>query len=199
MIMNRFLCHILGLLFCGAVVASSQSFIEHRNQFRLEQRTFIRFESVFLVADVFLNGVYLGRHKGGYSAFCFEITPYIGGGEENTLSVKVDNTMQPDVAPSGTNLYPLFGGIYRPVTVFHTNDCCVSPLDYASSGVTVRPLQVSKEEAEIAVETLLNYRHEPLLQTASLELLPPKGMKGQGLYGEYFSKSNATSSASMLL
>ncbi|MDZ7288734.1 MAG: glycoside hydrolase family 2 protein [candidate division KSB1 bacterium] len=149
-------------------------------------RTFIRFEGVSLVADVFLNGAYVGRHKGGYSAFCFEITPYVVYGEENVLSVKVDNTMQPDVAPSGTHLYPLFGGIYRPVTVFQTNDLCVSPLDYASSGVTVRPLQVSKEEAEIAVETLLNYRHEPQLQTVSPELLPPKGMKGRGLYGEYF-------------
>ncbi|HEX9974975.1 MAG TPA: glycoside hydrolase family 2 TIM barrel-domain containing protein [bacterium] len=149
-------------------------------------RTFIRFEGVSLVADVFLNGIYVGRHKGGYSAFCFEITPYILSGEGNILSVKVDNTMQPDVAPSGTHLYPLFGGIYRPVTVFRTNDLCVSPLDYASSGVTVRPLRISKEEAEIAVETLLSYRHESVPQTTSPELLPPNGLKGQGLYGEYF-------------
>jgi beta-galactosidase len=149
-------------------------------------RTFIRFEGVCLVADVFLNGVYVGKHKGGYSAFCFEITPYLVYGEENALSVKVDNTMQPDVAPSGTYLYPLFGGIYRPVTVFRTGDLCVSPLDYASSGITVRPTRVSETEAEIDVETLLNYLYKPLLQTTSPELLPPKGMKGRGLYGEYF-------------
>jgi hypothetical protein len=149
-------------------------------------RTFIRFEGVSLTADVFLNGEYLGRHKGGHSSFCFEITPDVAYGEENVLSVKVDNTMQPDVAPSGVYLYPLFGGIYRPVTVFHTADLCVSPLDYASSGVTVRPLRVSEADAEIEVETLVSNRRYTPLQTASPELLPPPGKNGRGLFGEYY-------------
>ncbi len=124
------------------------------------QRTFIRFEGVSLVADVFLNGTYLGKHKGGYSAFCFEITPHVVYDRENILAVKVDNTTQPDVAPSGCYLYPLFGGIYRPVTLFRTAELCISPLDHASSGVTVRPLRVSDAEAEIDVESLLSYRSE---------------------------------------
>jgi beta-galactosidase len=120
-------------------------------------RYFIRFEGVCLVADVYVNGVYIGRHKGGYSAFCYEITRQVRSGRKNSISVKVDNSMQPDVAPSGTYLYPLFGGIYRPVTVFSTNEICVSPLDYASSGVYIRPVNVSEKEAEIEVVTLLDY------------------------------------------
>ena len=72
------------------------------------QRYFIRFEGVSLVADVFLNGKYLGNHKGGYSAFCFEITSNLRKGRSNVIAVKVDNSMQPDVAPSGIDLYPLF-------------------------------------------------------------------------------------------
>jgi hypothetical protein len=150
------------------------------------QRTFVRFEGVSLVADVFLNGEYLGRHKGGYSAFCFELTPYVLYGRENVLAVKVDNSMQPDVAPSGSNLYPLFGGIYRPVTLFRTAELCLSPLDYASSGVTIRPLRVSDAEAEIDVETLLSYRPAENFQTGSPELLPPRGTAGEGLSAEYF-------------
>ncbi|MDZ7261774.1 MAG: beta galactosidase jelly roll domain-containing protein, partial [candidate division KSB1 bacterium] len=116
----------------------------YRTHFRVwrdnnKKRYFIRFEGVSLVADVFLNGTYIGRHKGGYSAFCFEITPHILSGEENLLAVRVDNSSQPDVAPSGTHLYPLFGGIYRPVTIFSTDDLCISPLDFASSGVYIKP------------------------------------------------------------
>jgi hypothetical protein len=152
-------------------------------------RTFIRFEGASLVTDVFLNGEYIGKHKGGYSAFCFELTPFIKRGEDNILAVKVDNTMQPDVAPSGTYLYPLFGGIYRPVSVFRTRSVCVSPLDYASSGVTVRPLMISGKEADVSVETVLNYRFEPPFHTSSPEILPPEGIEGIGLYGEYFSNS----------
>lgn len=151
-----------------------------------KERYFIRFEGVCLVADVFINGEYLGKHKGGYSAFCFDVTPYINKGESNIVAVRVDNTMQPDVAPSGAYLYPLFGGIYRPVTVFSTADLCVSPLDCASSGVYIRPVNVSAKEADIEVVTLLDYSSTPLMRTKSSELLPPKGEKGRGLQGEYF-------------
>ena len=125
------------------------------------KRYFIRFEGVCLVADVFVNGVYIGRHKGGYSAFCFEITRQVRPGRINRISVKVDNSMQPDVAPSGTYLYPLFGGIYRPVTLFSTDDLCISPLDYASSGVYIRPVNVSEKQADIEVVTLLDYSASP--------------------------------------
>src|SRR4030042_4923730 len=51
-------------------------------------RYFIRFEGVSLVADVFFNGNYLGTHKGGYSAFIYEITPHIKNGAKNYLAVK---------------------------------------------------------------------------------------------------------------
>jgi hypothetical protein len=163
----------------------------YRSSFDLPQeqkskRYFIRFEGVCLVADVFVNGVYIGRHKGGYSAFCYEISQQVRPGQKNSISVKVDNSMQADVAPSGTYLYPLFGGIYRPVTVFSTNDICISPLDYASSGIYIRPVNVSEKEADIEVMTLLDYNTTPLMRTKSAELLPPKGQKGKGFYGEYF-------------
>jgi beta-galactosidase/beta-glucuronidase len=51
----------------------------YRSSFDLpkEQRSkryFIRFEGACLVADIYVNGIYIGRHKGGYSAFCYEIT-----------------------------------------------------------------------------------------------------------------------------
>jgi hypothetical protein len=150
-------------------------------------RYFIRFDGVSLVTDVFFNGTYLGTHKGGYSAFIYEITPYIRNGELNYLSVKVNNATQLDVAPSGTYLYPIFGGIYRPVTIFSTGDLCISPLDYASSGVYISPDSVSDKTAGITIKSLVNYRSVPVVQTQSTELLPPKGKKGFGLYGEYFS------------
>jgi len=150
-------------------------------------RYFIRFEGVSLVSDVYFNGTYLGTHKGGYSAFIYEITPYIRNREKNYLSVKADNTTQIDVAPSGTSLYPLFGGIYRPVTVFSTSDLCISPLDYATSGTYFSVDSISNKSASVNIETLINHRSFPIIQTKSTELLPPRGKKGIGLYGEYYS------------
>ena len=153
-------------------------------------RYFIRFEGVCLVADIYLNGKYLGNHKGGYSAFCFEITEHLRTGELNFVAVKVDNSVQPDVAPSGTDLYPLFGGIYRPVTIFSTSNMCINPMDYASSGVYIHPKSVSDKHADIEVEILLESRFIPVLKTTSPELLPPKGKEGQGLYAEYYTNSD---------
>ncbi|OFY49823.1 MAG: hypothetical protein A2Y87_09010, partial [Bacteroidetes bacterium RBG_13_46_8] len=152
-------------------------------------RYFIRFEGVSLVADVFFNGNYLGTHKGGYSAFIYEITPHIRNGEKNYLAVKVNNATQLDVAPSGTHLYPLFGGIYRPVTLFSTGEICISPLDYASSGVYLSPVSVTDSNAFIEIKTLISYHAQPIIQTRSKELVPPEGMKGTGLFGEYYSNT----------
>jgi hypothetical protein len=166
----------------------------YRSEFKIsdnsKSRCFVRFEGVCLVADVFINGTYLGRHKGGYSAFCFEITPYLNRGKNNIIALKVDNTMQPDVAPSGTYLYPLFGGIYRPVTIFFTDELCVSPLDYASSGIYVSCKNVSEKEASVSVETLLDYQCTEVIKTRSPELLPPSGKKGKGLFGEYYTNTD---------
>jgi hypothetical protein len=155
------------------------------NRTNRKERYFIRFEGVCLVADVYINGKYLGRHKGGYSAFCFEITRYTEEGT-NVVAVKTDNTLQPDVAPSGTHLYPLFGGIYRPVTIFSAGEVCVTPTDYASSGVYIHQKNISEKDAYITVETLLDYQCAEVFQDKSPELLPPAGKKGTGLYGEYF-------------
>jgi hypothetical protein len=163
----------------------------YRTSFTLDRddrsvRHFIRFEGASLVADVFINGHYLGTHKGGYSAFCFELTPFLRDGEVNRLSVRASNAMQMDVAPSGTALYPVFGGIYRPVVLFGTDDLCISPLDHASSGVFISPVTVRRESADFDVQTLVDWRPAPVIQTQSPELLPPKGRKGRGLWGEYF-------------
>ena len=158
------------------------------------QRNFIRFEGVSLVADVFVNGKYIGEHKGGYSAFCFELTPHLVHGEKNSIAVKVDNSMQPDVAPSGVYLYPLFGGIYRPVKIFSTSDVCISPLDYASSGVYIKQKNVSDQNATFDVDVLLDFNASPSLQLQSSELVPPEGMEGTGMYGEYFANPDMVGS-----
>ena len=57
------------------------------------KRYFLRFEAASLVADVYLNGKLLGEHRGGFGAFCFEITTNLSASGTNLLAVRVDNTM----------------------------------------------------------------------------------------------------------
>ncbi len=49
------------------------------------------FYSVNYVADVWINDKYAGYHEGGFTPFAFDITEKIKYGEQNFISVRVDN------------------------------------------------------------------------------------------------------------
>ena len=112
------------------------------------KRYFLRFEAASTVADVFLNGQNLGEHRGGFGAFCFEITDKLNASGTNLLAVRVNNAKATDIAPLSID-YCVFGGLYRPVHLLVTEDVCFTPLDHASPGVFWQPTQVSKNEAVI--------------------------------------------------
>ena len=53
----------------------------------------------------------VGNHKGGYSAFTFDVTDYVHTGR-NLVAVSVDNSYNPDIAPLSAD-FTFFGGLYR--------------------------------------------------------------------------------------
>lgn len=101
------------------------------------KRLFLRFAGVGNVADVYVNGRFIGEHKGGYSAFCFEITGAVHLGKTNIIQVKANNKMRPDVIPINHHLFANYGGIYRSVNLIVTRKLNITTLDYASSGVYI--------------------------------------------------------------
>lgn len=114
------------------------------------RRAFLRFGAASMVADVYLNGVHLGQHRGAFGAFCFEVTSQLKLGGTNELRVRVDNSWFPDIAPLAGD-FPMFGGLYRPVQLLVTPTVCISPIDYASSGVAISQKSVTKERAQVNV------------------------------------------------
>ena len=120
-----------------------------------ENRVFIRFEAAFLVADVYLNGEKLGQHRGGFAAFCYELTDKLRFGAPNELRVRVDNARNNDVAPLSAD-FTMEGGIYRPVHLLVTDKTCITPLDYAGPGVYATASKVSADGADVEVETKLS-------------------------------------------
>ncbi|MGB3149962.1 MAG: sugar-binding domain-containing protein, partial [Maribacter sp.] len=75
------------------------------------KRLFIRFLGANLVANVFINGQHIGEHRGGYTAFAFELTSHLKFGQENTIMVKVNNAPQLDVMPLLGD-FNFYGGLY---------------------------------------------------------------------------------------
>lgn len=117
----------------------------------------MRFEGVNSIANVFINGKCLGEHKGGYSAFVFEITDKVDYGKNNKLLVRVSNAERLDVMPLVGD-FNMYGGIYRGVKLIVTESACISLQDYASPGVYLTQQQVSPDEAEISATVLLSNR-----------------------------------------
>jgi len=120
-----------------------------------ERRTFIKFEGVGAVAQIFINGNYIGEHKGGYSMFVFEITNSVDYEKENTITVVTDNKARKDVIPINQFLFPVYGGIYRPVHIINTNKTNFVVADQAAPGIFIKQKNVSGKEAEIHVEAKL--------------------------------------------
>ena len=78
----------------------------------------IEFESVFHTAEVKLNGVAVGEHRGkGYTAFqTHELSSALKPGADNVLEVRVDNSFTDAMLPrSHSSDWAHDGGIYRPV------------------------------------------------------------------------------------
>lgn len=78
------------------------------------KRIFLDFEGVMNYAQVFVNGVLAGEHKGGYTAFSVEITAFVNFNDVNDITVVVDSTERADTPPFGGQIdYLTYGGIYR--------------------------------------------------------------------------------------
>ncbi|MEM9720475.1 MAG: glycoside hydrolase family 2 TIM barrel-domain containing protein [Bacteroidota bacterium] len=119
------------------------------------KRIFIHFEGVMSEARVSLNGKRVGEHQGGYSAFAFEITPLLNVEGPNTLEVSVSNKENPAILPLVGD-FNLYGGIYRSIKLIVTDRVCISPLDFASSGVYLHPKKVNDRQAEVEIVTHLS-------------------------------------------
>jgi len=121
-----------------------------------EKRLFLYFEGVNSAADVFVNRRTVGQHHGGYTAFCLEITDYLVSGE-NELEVWASNAYRTDILPISGD-FNVYGGIHRPCHLILTDRNCISPLFYASPGVLIHQNKISKQMAEITVESILSLK-----------------------------------------
>ena len=111
------------------------------------KRLFVKFYGVQSVADVFVNGYHVGEHRGGFTAFTFEITGRVKFGAENRLLVVVSNTFQNDVLPTSTE-QNVYGGIYRDVDLILTDRVAVSPTVWGTDGLFVEQVSVDDDAVE---------------------------------------------------
>ncbi|HEX4350478.1 MAG TPA: glycoside hydrolase family 2 TIM barrel-domain containing protein, partial [Verrucomicrobiae bacterium] len=134
------------------------------------KRYFLRFEAASLVADVYLNGKLMGEHRGGFGAFCYEVTKTLSDTGTNLLAVRVDNAKAEDIAPLSGD-FSVYGGLYRPVHLMVTDEENFALTDHGSPGVAWSQTSVSATQAVLDVTAQVSngtQKKVPLMLVASV-------------------------------
>jgi beta-galactosidase len=114
------------------------------------QRILMQFDGIYMNADVWLNGQWLGDHPYGYTSFWFDLTNKIKFGGANVLVVKVKNEGENSRWYSGS-------GIYRHVWLK-----TLAPTHVAQWGTYLTTPEVSPAAAKVNVKTkVLNESEQP--------------------------------------
>lgn len=76
-------------------------------------------------ARVFLNGAFLGLHRGGFTPFFVDVTTHLRAGG-NRLMIEVDNTRRADAVPMGHVDWFNYGGLHRDVALYRVPEVCIT-------------------------------------------------------------------------
>ena len=115
----------------------------------------LRFEAVFYLARVWLNGQYLGQHEGGYTPFEFDVSSLVKQGETNVIAVQVDNLRTTNripvvIRPDWSFDWWNYGGIPRDVSLEITSQAHI-----ARQQITSIPHLTDIDEADSASLTAI--------------------------------------------
>jgi beta-galactosidase len=114
------------------------------------RRLYLQFDGADTITDVYVNGIHLGQHIGGYATFRFDATSALVIGGDNVIAVEVNNAYNADVAPLSAD-YTFFGGLYRSVHLVAVDTIHIRMTDYGSSGVFLNQTNVSASSANLQV------------------------------------------------
>lgn len=113
---------------------------------------FLRFQGSNTITSVYVNEQLAGTHSGGYTAFCFDITPFIKIGTDNLIAVKVNNKRCEAIAPLTAD-FTFYGGIYREIELIKKEKLHFGFGQFSSRGLKISTPNVSKEKATCIFET----------------------------------------------
>lgn len=120
------------------------------------KRQWLEFDAASRTAKVWLNGQYLGEHRGAFSRFRLDATVAMRKSGENVLVVRVDNT-QPKADGPTTDVLPLtgdffvHGGLYRPVRLITTAPLHIDMADFGGPGVRATTVSATPQQANVDV------------------------------------------------
>jgi len=122
------------------------------------RRLYLQFDGASLMADVYVNGVHIGNHKGGFARFRFDATEALRTGADNVVAVRVDNGRL-GIPPTSAD-FTFFGGLYRGASLLVTDPVQISAMDHGSAGVFLEQGRVGADSAAVSVRAEIE-NHSP--------------------------------------
>lgn len=118
---------------------------------------YIEFDGVYQNSEIWINGHYLGKWPYGYTAFRYDLTPYLKPiHQTNIIAVKVDNSQQPN------SRWYSGSGIYRDVKLVTTNKTAIRQW-----GVFITTPEVSRQKATVSIALDIEKNGQQPLQLVS--------------------------------
>jgi beta-galactosidase len=119
----------------------------------------IEFEGIYRNSMVWINGYLLGIQASGYNSFTYDISAYVNYGEDNTISVRVDATIEEGLFYEGAGIYRnVWLNKTNPVHVTRNGTYITSFMEGADAYVTLKADIIN----ELSYETTLSVLHEIL-------------------------------------
>ena len=154
-----------------------------------DKKIFVEFEGARQSAEVWVNGLLVGRHENGVMAFGFDLTPYIIEGGTNTMEVLTDNSGDYREKKEGGSTFQWndkkfnanYGGLLKNVKL-HVVDKLYQTLPlYSSLGTTgtyvyATDIDVRAHSAIINAESEVKNEHtKDRLVAYEMEVVDPDG------------------------
>lgn len=140
----------------------------------------VEFDGVQKYSRIYLNGEYVGDHKGGFNSFYFDLTPFVRFGEDNVLVVAVNNRRDDKyrIPPMTAGNWDVYGGIYRDARLVIKNKIYI-PFQgsYKHEGGTfITTPEVNEREAVVNIKTYVkNDSDQKTEVTLKTSVISPQG------------------------
>lgn len=138
------------------------------------KKIFLEFEAARQAAEVYLNGVKLeGKCENGFIPFGYDLTEYIRFGEENDITVMVDNSFpyyhigddgsKNELSWHDSHWHPNNGGLYRNATLYVTDPLHVTLPLYSflnTQGTYVYTRNETEASADVVMEAEIQNEYD---------------------------------------
>ena len=88
------------------------------------ERVILRIGAVNYQCTVFINGTYMGMHRGGSTPFCFDITDALE--VDNRILLVADSTRRENQVPEKNTDWFNYGGVYRDIELLYVPQIYIS-------------------------------------------------------------------------